>query len=102
MQATTGRKHRVPGAVVRWRPPLVLEKIVFLGLRVLGERSRFVSQHLRCFLIFRSRPDHTTVLMVMDAQTAVGSETWDLTRMAAAAGGRSVRHMETVPFGFNG
>ena len=42
------------------------------------------------FLIFRSRPDHTTVLMVMDAQTAVGSETWDLTRMAAAAGGRSV------------
>ena len=37
------------------------------------------------FLIFRSRPDHTTVLMVMVAQTAVGRETWDLTRMAAAA-----------------
>ena len=50
MQATTGRKRRVPGAVVRWRPPLVREMInVFLGLRVLGERSRFVSQYLRCF-----------------------------------------------------
>ena len=32
---------------------------------------------LAMFLIFRSRPDHMTVLMVMDAQTAVGSETWD-------------------------
>ena len=36
--------------------------------------SSFVSQYLRCFLIFRSRPDHTTVLMVMDAQTAVGRD----------------------------
>ena len=43
--------------------------VVFLGLAVFGERSRFVSQYLQCFLIFRSRPDHTTVLMVMDAQT---------------------------------
>ena len=47
------------------------------------------------FLIFRSRPDHPTVLMVMDAQTAVRGETLDpcrpdLTRMAGAAGGRSV------------
>ena len=50
VQATTARKRRVHGAVVRWRPALVREMIiVFLGLRVLGERSRFVSQYLRCF-----------------------------------------------------
>ena len=66
-----------------------------MGCGCLGERSRFVSRYLRCFLLFRSRPDHTTVLVVMVAQTAVGRETWDpyrpdLTRMAGAAGGRSV------------
>ena len=56
----------------------MLEKIiVFLGLRVFGRAFQIRQPVLAMFLIFRSRPDHTTVLLVMVAQTAVGRETWD-------------------------
>ena len=50
VQATTARRRRVHGAVVRWRPALVRKRfLVFLGLRVFGRAFQLRQPALAMF-----------------------------------------------------
>ena len=79
MQATTARRRRVHGAVVRWRPPPRAGDDCVPWVAGVGRAFQIRQPVLAMFFFYLSQSSRSHDGAYGDgrAQTTVGSETWD-------------------------